>query len=308
MRPTINHTAPADMQGCPSDNTTEYIDEQVNTWKSADYRRGFVCLIHTQTAMEIASAWHSPGNAFAPFASTGTITDGLAEEIAENIALWERDLKRSIPVAPDTDKTRDQLDALRALNAYVRACTLPVVWSVGHNIAGYVSETDVSMFIDYADAVSAFRDMVKEAPDALSDDECSCVTGPCCGYCLGEVTQSAGTWRHVGSALRVTNIGSGDFASLAHNHDGTTVNPADVLHDGITCDFHSLDNEVRAYLADEVPWVMTPYVTRPQPHGGNPRELLIYLRPDSVPLPTAYWVNSVSGMTYGDYLASREGS
>ena len=149
MRTTVNHTPPAEMQPMPADNTSEYAMAQVALWAGGSGGRRTGVLIHTQTAMEIAAWWQSPGPdgiAFAVFASTGTVTDDLL---------------------PDGSP---EADALRALDAYVRACSVPM-WSVGSNIAGYLPMTDPAVFLDYADAVEHFRDVVEQAPDEMLPDE-----------------------------------------------------------------------------------------------------------------------------------------
>lgn len=157
MRSTINHTAPRGLQSCPADNTSAYVSAQVRHWSVTG------TLIHTQSAMEIASWWHTPNNAFAPFASTGTIVDDLAWDIGKAIEAANR-------ADATHDRPTDGADALHALNAYVMACTLPELWAVGHNTAGYLPEADVATFIDYADAVTAYVDMIGGAPDALADE------------------------------------------------------------------------------------------------------------------------------------------
>jgi len=42
-------------------------------------------------------------------------------------------------------------------------------WVIGHNLAGYLPESDTYAFQDYSEAESAFRDMCREYADA--DDE-----------------------------------------------------------------------------------------------------------------------------------------
>lgn len=256
MRTTINHTPPAGMQAEPTDNTSGYVTPQVALFNrdrlptsSTDAHTRH---IHTQSAMEIAAWWQAPrgyGADFAAFASTGTITEDLTDAIASELTVWANALRES---RDPTDRTEalDNRAALRALDAYVRACTVRV-WSVGSNHAGYMPEGDVVAFMDYPAAVNHFTDMVKEAPDALTDetDDCTCVDG------------------------------------------------------GEACDFHSLEAQVGAYLTDSVPHVWH------GPNGwvvnGEPRDLLLYLRPDDRPLPTAYWV-AAGEMTVAEYRASKE--
>lgn len=103
MRSTVNHIAPAVMQPEPNDNTSIEIIRQTDTF----YGTGV--LIHTQSAMEIASWYQTPRNAFAPFASTGTIEFELRNEI-----------QREISGATDS---ADDRRALRALLMYVLVAT-----------------------------------------------------------------------------------------------------------------------------------------------------------------------------------------
>lgn len=115
-------------------------------------------------AREIAATWQSPGRegiGFAQFASTGTVTDALLEDIDRELA---------------TDTLTGEFRAeLTALRAYVD--TLDVrVYSVGSNTAGYLPEADVFYSLAYSDALDAYVDSVREAPsgffpDAMSGDE-----------------------------------------------------------------------------------------------------------------------------------------
>jgi hypothetical protein len=120
-------------------------------------------------AREIAALWQSPGVqgiGFAMFASTGTITDALLEDIDREIESMERetgDAERMTDVASN-------LVELRALLAYVNEQNV-LVWSVYHNHAGYLPESDGFLTLTYADAVTAYIDELLEAPEALCGDE-----------------------------------------------------------------------------------------------------------------------------------------
>lgn len=168
MRVIKGHVPPSATQPAPFSTASDFVMGQVRRWDvykrhgASDVREHF---IHTASAQTIAAWWQSPGPhgiGMAQFASTGTVTDALLSDIARERA--------HVPDGPDCD-------ALRALDAYVLACTVPV-WTVGRNIAGYLPESDVTPFLDYADAVDYFRTEVEQAPDALADDEdCTCVDG-----------------------------------------------------------------------------------------------------------------------------------
>jgi len=102
MRNRWNHTAPANTQPCPEDNTTVYIAEQVER-----YHHDHAQLLHPEAAMEIAAWWHGPSNpGFTAFSHTGTITADLFTELRAELA------KARGSDARDLD----------ALSAYVHAC------------------------------------------------------------------------------------------------------------------------------------------------------------------------------------------
>lgn len=130
-------------------------------------------LIGPMAAMRIAAQWQSPGtegSGMAQFASAGTVTDDLLDDIADEGA--------SAQVEGRTSDVKE----LAELRAYVMACTVPV-WTVGSNHAGYLPEGDVYAFLSYGDAVDAFTDAVREAPDVLAGTsetggDCS-DDGPC---------------------------------------------------------------------------------------------------------------------------------
>lgn len=163
------HTPPEGTQPQPADNTSRFVSLQVDTFTYGSHATPKGTLIHSEIAQEIAAWWQAPGNSFSAFAHTGTITDDLIPDIAAEITeITERWVDR--PEAPKT-----YLAALRALDAYVRAAVV-TVWSVGHNEAGYLPVSVPSRFLDYSEAVDAYRNMVAEAPDTLTNSaECECL-------------------------------------------------------------------------------------------------------------------------------------
>lgn len=108
MRGIGNHTPPLQTQPAPMGNSSFSIDSQVRIFGMTN------TLIHAESAREIAAWWQSSGNylgqAFAAFASTGTIeTNVLSSAI-------EYELSK-----PGVDQLgADQ--ALKALQAYIAAC------------------------------------------------------------------------------------------------------------------------------------------------------------------------------------------
>lgn len=158
MRGTWRHQPPDTTQPAPADNTGDHVAAQVDAWHHGNG------LLHPETAMEIAAYWQVPGSALAAMACTGTITHDLVAEI--DVELTDTEL---------ADHDRQQL---RALRAYVLDCTV-TPWAVGQNTAGYLPEADPYLSLDYADAVSTYRDLLTEAPDQLADqpEDCMCVDG-----------------------------------------------------------------------------------------------------------------------------------
>jgi hypothetical protein len=158
VRDTWHHQPPATTQPAPADNTARDIYAQVDAW-----RRGGN-LPHPEVAMEIAAWWHAPDTALAAFSHTGTITDGLVAEI---------DAELADPALAGGDR-----QPLRALRAYLLECTV-TPWTVGENSAGYLPETDPYLTLDYADAITEYRNRLTEAPDQMvgGPDECTCVDG-----------------------------------------------------------------------------------------------------------------------------------
>jgi hypothetical protein len=109
MRSTINHTAPTTMQGMPADNTSEYVLAQVATWHADG------ALIHTQSAMEIASWFAIMGNSFHVFASTGVILYDFRDDL-----YYESSRVNESGYAA---YTIDDANALLAVLAYVKRCS-----------------------------------------------------------------------------------------------------------------------------------------------------------------------------------------
>lgn len=154
---------PAEYQPLPADNTEEYVDQQIAEWQ----RTG--TLIHPEIAMEIAAWYHAPDSPFSALSHQCLIVEGLWEEI--------EDLR--------TGGGIDDNRFMSALQAYVEACEV-TVWVVGSNIAGYVPESDIFPFLDYAEAVSEYREMVSRIPDEVcgdDSDDCTCEDGgELCGF------------------------------------------------------------------------------------------------------------------------------
>jgi hypothetical protein len=129
MRTTINHQPPANMQPEPADNTTEHVLTQVRRY-FRDFRLPEggtgpgAPVIHTQSAMEIAAWWQTPTNAFAPFASTGTITGELLDGIDTALGSLTAEKLNSGTFRGD------DADALRALSAYVEAVPVKIEWTI----------------------------------------------------------------------------------------------------------------------------------------------------------------------------------
>lgn len=145
MRGIGNHIPPVQTQPEPADNTSEYVNAQVARWVATGV------LIATETAREIAAGYQDPRNDdYAPFASTGTIRKELVEDLSTD--------------EPGIDVDKD------ALRAYILASSLPAgqVWTVGHNIPGYLPEGDLYRTHDRADAIIGLRSEVEHGNDAIS--------------------------------------------------------------------------------------------------------------------------------------------
>ena len=78
-------------------------------------------LIHPEVALEIAAWRQTPRNAFAQFASTGTITDHLLDEIRAEIREEKRNWEARDRWLRSWRESRQNLIALHALCAYVEA-------------------------------------------------------------------------------------------------------------------------------------------------------------------------------------------
>jgi hypothetical protein len=118
MRGKPVHAPSVETQPCPPDNTTEHVMRQVRTWAGWQNTPVPVVppfIIHPESAMEIAAWYAMPRNAFAVFASTGTITDDLAGEV-------QAEIDEVKGYQPTDVESRESHSALRALLAYVQAC------------------------------------------------------------------------------------------------------------------------------------------------------------------------------------------
>lgn len=182
MRGIGNHTPPELMQPKPADNTSEHVMHQVRKWERSLIHgsQRFIpggYLIHTESAREIAAWWQSVGPSginLTEFASTGTISDDLAKSI-ERIT---HDLARMVETCTQCEADQELIEnvkALRALLAYVRACQV-IVYTVGKNTAGYTPEADVHATLDRQSAQGMYNSMLRdEAPeDVARTDECTC--------------------------------------------------------------------------------------------------------------------------------------
>jgi hypothetical protein len=140
-----------------------------------------VTTLTNSEAREIAALWQSPGSegiGMAQFASTGTISEALLEDLDREITDQENE-------TGDEERMRDvasNLAELRALRDYVMAQTV-IVWSVGENTAGYLPENGNTYALDYSDALAAYVDMIEEAPKSLCGEECECTDDDTCDGC-----------------------------------------------------------------------------------------------------------------------------
>lgn len=188
MRGKAKHVPAVGTQPCPWDNTSRYVTAQVQAWArslpgpTVGHPTPYDgLLIHPESAMEIAAWWHAPGNAFAPFASTGTITEGLAEEIENNIQGFTElnhdflgvDYPREKGgwVSGDLGTPEENKRELRALLAYVQACEVEV-WTVTlTNLAASRSTPRVlSRHLSKATAWEALQETLESALDEYFPD------------------------------------------------------------------------------------------------------------------------------------------
>lgn len=118
MRGKWNHGQPERVQGQPADNTSAYVMAQVGVWQQcARYLvPEDVDHIHPESAMEIAAWYQAPGNGFAVFTGNGTLPFGFKEEI-------QREIEKVRGFQPGDTESAESLTALRALLAYVYACS-----------------------------------------------------------------------------------------------------------------------------------------------------------------------------------------
>lgn len=105
----LNHSPPFYMQGQPSDTELVSVRKQIFTWHTSAEHGLSRSIINTESALEIASWWSNPGNAFLAFTVDGTISPDLESEINEE----------EKKMAHESSK-----QALRALQAYIRESSI----------------------------------------------------------------------------------------------------------------------------------------------------------------------------------------
>ena len=71
------------------------------------------------------------------------------------------------------------------------------------------------------------------------------------------------------------------------------------------CAYHSIEEQTRAYLRDEMPWFVRPAIQRPQPHQGTAGPLSCQIQ--AGPFSALYRVRG-ERTTYGQFIASSEGA
>lgn len=106
MRGDWNHVEPDFTQERPEDNTSQFINEQIQEWKATG------TVIHPESAMEIAAWYHSPAakdSGITAFSHSGTITNTLISELV-----------RDRNAEPRSENEKEEIDALLA---YVREVT-----------------------------------------------------------------------------------------------------------------------------------------------------------------------------------------
>jgi hypothetical protein len=200
MRHRINHEWPDDVQPCPEDNTSVYVNAQIVAWR----RLGV--LIHPQSAMEIAAWWHGHtgyGHDFGAFSQTGMITDDLLAAIDSEIAATMTSLQHAhATMVNDEDLVSDYADglnALHALRAYVLECKV-TPWVVGHNMAGYSPEPDNMFYsLSYPNAYACFGDQLSQLMELFDENTADHydVNGvQTCGECEACTTFSFATAAH----------------------------------------------------------------------------------------------------------------
>lgn len=129
-------------------------------------------MITNERAREIASHWSSLGHhgiGMTQFASTGTVTEALLD-----------DIERETGKASGSD-----LAELVSLDDFINTLAVPV-WTVGFNQPGYLPDSpeSVSWHLDYADALAAFEDSLNNAHEGwFGDVECECTDGELCDGC-----------------------------------------------------------------------------------------------------------------------------
>jgi hypothetical protein len=160
MRNHLDHTMPADTQDVPADNTSAYVMAQAAQWQRTGQ------LVHSEVALEIASWFASSGAwgaSFAAFATSGTITDELMSEIDHEIGC----LMGVTDSEVSASDVADEIEELSALRAYVSACTV-TVFTVMHNMPGYMPEGDPVHTLDARGALSTWRENVRADNDEIN--------------------------------------------------------------------------------------------------------------------------------------------
>lgn len=99
-------------------NEDHFVTECVQEWRDTGEN------VSEAVAQVIASWWHSPGThgrALSAFSHTGTVTSELLDSIDREAGLIVRALTRAFGSGGHVDDMPDNLNALYALRAYVKA-------------------------------------------------------------------------------------------------------------------------------------------------------------------------------------------
>ena len=176
----------------------------------------------------IAAGYQSPGPDgidFAIFASTGKLTDSLADSI--HALINDPYVGNSSTGMRLSAEVRAELESLLR---HVRALEV-TPWVVGTNLAGYLPESENYATLDYPSAVDAYRSELEATRDLHDESDCEC-----CTVCL-----------------------SGDADILADNpHD------VDACAGGDTCEACLEVAHIGAYLTDEIGEVINGKYFRPE--------------------------------------------
>jgi hypothetical protein len=101
----LKHLPPFYMQSAPEDIELASVRKQIYIWKQAVEHGLERSIIHTESAMEIASWWKASNNSFSAFAFNGTILPSLEDDIKKEIEKTDHE---------------SSIQALKALLAYVK--------------------------------------------------------------------------------------------------------------------------------------------------------------------------------------------